>query len=108
MKFQRANSRYVAKRAARNCVTFGRREITENMISPVVIVCGIVSGVLILNLWIRHAHDTIWKKVFWLIILLIPIVGWLFYGAFYNPPTGQGPGEQAEGNASGWYYTGFR
>jgi len=61
---------------------------------------------LILCLWIRHRADTVCKKVMWTAVLLIPIAGWLFYGALYNPPPPQGPADRAKGNASGWYYTG--
>ena len=69
----------------------------------VLLACETVSVALIVSLWFRHAQDKTLKKLFWSLILLIPVIGWLFYLAFYVPPSSQGRAEQAEGTFSGWY-----
>jgi hypothetical protein len=47
--------------------------------------CAAVSFCLISHLWIRHGTDGIKKKIIWSAMLLVPIMGWVFYGAFYQP-----------------------
>ncbi len=59
----------------------------------------LVSGGLILHLWIRR-RGSIPGKLMWSIVLIFPFFGWFFYAAFYNPPGGSPV--KAEGKASGW------
>jgi len=40
---------------------------------------------LIARMWLKYRSDKLTKKLFWSIVLLIPLAGWLFYAAFYNP-----------------------
>jgi hypothetical protein len=49
-------------------------------------VCLFVSLCLIARLWLRHAKDSLLRKLFWSVVLLIPLIGWIFYGGFYHPP----------------------
>jgi hypothetical protein len=46
----------------------------------------LVSGGLIIHLWVRHPVDTVLKRLIWSVVLLLPFVGWILYGAFYSPP----------------------
>ena len=59
------------------------------------------SGTLIIGLWVKHRHDSGIKKLFWSVVLLFPVFGWLFYGAFYTPPSRNE--FKAQGGASGWF-----
>ena len=47
--------------------------------------CAFVSFILILKLWLNHPQDPILKKLRWSILLCVPFLGWVFYGAFYTP-----------------------
>ena len=61
----------------------------------------LISGQLLMMLWLRHRNDAVIKKVFWSVVILFPLFGWIMYGGFYTPP-----GEnsvKAQGGASGWY-----
>ena len=55
-----------------------------------------LSLVLIVRLWMRHARDTMIKKIFWSFVLLFPLLGVFLYAVFYDPPAPQGPADQAE------------
>jgi len=37
------------------------------------------------NLWYTHRRDSMVKKLLWSLVLCVPFVGWIFYGAFYTP-----------------------
>ena len=54
-----------------------------------IILTVLVSGGLIIHLWVRHPVDTVLKRLFWSVVLLLPFVGWVLYGAFYSPPSVQ-------------------
>jgi len=47
--------------------------------------CLYISFGLIGRLWLLHRIDKFSKKLFWSIVLLFPLLGWIFYGAFYQP-----------------------
>lgn len=64
-----------------------------------VAVCICVSLVLLRNLWLKQ-NGPVEKKLLWSIIVCIPLIGWLFYGGFYNPPRDNPI--KAKGGASGW------
>ena len=49
-------------------------------------VSGLISAALILFLWVRHRRDTVLKRLFWSLVLLVPVIGWVFYGGLYRPP----------------------
>ena len=57
----------------------------------------VVTSLLIVSLWRHHSNDSIIKKAFWSLVLIVPIIGWVFYGGFYAPPepgpTKSGPGD---------------
>jgi hypothetical protein len=48
-------------------------------------VCLIISGYIIARLWLNHRSEKFIYKLLWSIVLLMPVVGWVFYGAFYTP-----------------------
>jgi hypothetical protein len=48
--------------------------------------CIFLSLCLIARLWVIHAEDSVPRKLFWSILLLIPLIGWIGYGGFYHPP----------------------
>jgi hypothetical protein len=50
------------------------------------IASGLVSLLLVICMWVLKREDSFWKKFIWTIILFVPLLGWLFYAAFYNPP----------------------
>jgi hypothetical protein len=47
--------------------------------------CLIFSAYLIARLWRMHTHDRFSRKLLWSLILLVPVIGWVFYGAWYTP-----------------------
>lgn len=47
---------------------------------------GLISAVLILTLWVRYRHDHVLKRLGWSLVLLVPVIGWVFYGGLYRPP----------------------
>ena len=50
-------------------------------------VCEIVSFCIIVRLWLTRGADPTGRKLVWsLILLLLPVLGWLFYAAFYQAP----------------------
>lgn len=70
-----------------------------NPFGPVVLAAALsVSAVLIYRLWRRP--DAPGKKILWSLVLLVPLFGWIFYGALYKPP-GRNT-VRARGDASGW------
>ncbi len=48
-----------------------------------------VTLALMSGLWRREG--TVSKKVFWALTLFIPVLGWLFYLAFYKVPESKAP-----------------
>jgi hypothetical protein len=45
----------------------------------------LVSFSMIVLLWYYHQKDSAAKKLFWSLVLCVPFIGWVFYGAFYTP-----------------------
>ena len=66
----------------------------------VLLVSGGVSALLLHNLWGKHPHDSPSKKVFWSVVVLIPVFGWVLYGCLYDPPSRNRKRPKAD--ASGW------
>ncbi|NKB67378.1 MAG: hypothetical protein GKR89_09985 [Candidatus Latescibacteria bacterium] len=66
-----------------------------------ILIWSLISLLLIIHLWRRPSQEGGWlKRSFWTLVLLIPVLGWIFYGGFYRPP---GPNKiHAQGGASGW------
>ena len=65
--------------------------------------CIIVTALLLRNLWMKQ-QGSVQKKKVWSLVVCIPFVGWLFYGAFYTP---LGKNRiKAKGGASGWGHWG--
>ena len=63
------------------------------MWTPVIVAAAaasaLVSASLILCLWIRHRRDSLFKRCLWSLVLLVPVIGWIFYGGLYQPPSVQ-------------------
>ena len=59
-----------------------------------------ISIMLIINLWQKHPKDSAAKKLFWTFVLVIPIIGWIFYGGMYESPAKNQPDDKTQ--ASGW------
>jgi hypothetical protein len=57
--------------------------------------CLFVSLCLIARLWFTRRRDSALRKILWSIMLLVPLLGWLFYAAFYHAPE-PGPGGHVE------------
>ena len=36
-----------------------------------------------------HHRDTVLRRLFWSLVLLVPVIGWVFYGGLYRPPPRQ-------------------
>ncbi|MGJ8672931.1 PLDc N-terminal domain-containing protein [Rubritalea sp.] len=49
-----------------------------------VAVYSLLTLVLLRQLMSRDGSG--WKKVFWAVVLFVPVLGWMFYLAFYTPP----------------------
>ena len=48
-------------------------------------ICWLISLYLILRLWLARRADPIGRKLIWsLILLLLPVFGWIFYMGFYK------------------------
>ena len=47
---------------------------------------GLISVALIVSLWVRYRHDHVLKRLGWSLVLLVPVIGWVFYGGLYRPP----------------------
>ena len=62
--------------------------------------CVFISLCLVARLWVLRPRDSIARKIVWTLILLVPLVGWLFYGAFYRPPTYAHGGHVEHGQAA--------
>jgi hypothetical protein len=60
-----------------------------------VAVCVFISFCLIARLWILFSRDSIARKIVWTLLLFVPLLGWIFYGAFYRPPA-YAPGGHVE------------
>jgi len=50
---------------------------------------ALVSVSLIVSLWIRHRRDSLLKRCLWSCVLFVPLIGWVFYGGLYQPPSVQ-------------------
>jgi len=61
-------------------------------------VCGGISLVIIISMWMNHKHDWVIKKLFWTLILCLPVIGWILYGGLYDPP-GPGPTKSGLGDS---------
>jgi uncharacterized RDD family membrane protein YckC len=52
-----------------------------------------ISLCIVAHLWIARRGDSVVYRLVWsLVVLLFPIMGWLFYAAFYRPPKPQNLG----------------
>ncbi len=59
----------------------------------VVVTWWSISLCIIARLWVTRRVDPIGRKLVWsVILLLLPLLGWLFYAAFYQAPKPVGNG----------------
>jgi hypothetical protein len=47
--------------------------------------CGCVSLYLIVRMWRSYRRESFLRKVFWSLILCVPLFGWLAYGGRFAP-----------------------
>jgi len=52
--------------------------------------CLCVSVCLILRLWLIHRRTPLHRRLFWSLVLLIPLFGWLAYAGFFHIPSPNG------------------
>jgi hypothetical protein len=66
-------------------------------------ICAVVSLCLIARLWFLHRRARAISKIVWSIVLLIPVLGWLCFAAFYRPPEALGwTGHAEHGRDAGY------
>ncbi|MEN8772712.1 MAG: hypothetical protein ABF379_11995 [Akkermansiaceae bacterium] len=56
-----------------------------------------LSLAMIFRMWIKHREAHVVKKLFWTIILIIPIIGAVFYAAFFKRPGSHNNGGGGDG-----------
>ena len=50
------------------------------------IVCESVGLCLVTRFWVMRRKLGVLHKLAWSVVLLVPVVGWLFFAAFRQPP----------------------
>ena len=50
----------------------------------VLAICLTISLCLIARLWVTHWGDPVISKLVWSAVLLLPVLGWLFFAAFHH------------------------
>jgi hypothetical protein len=45
---------------------------------------------LMIPMWFVHHRVGLLTKLFWSVVLFVPLLGWIFYGAFFQPPSVSG------------------
>jgi hypothetical protein len=63
-----------------------------------------LSLVLVLKLWVNHPEAILRRKIFWTVVLLMPLIGPMVYGALFNPL----PPHNIGGRNRGSVYPGLR
>jgi hypothetical protein len=58
----------------------------SKLAGTLLIVCEGVSLCLIARLWFTRPKLSAVRRLAWSVVLLVPIVGWLFFTAFRHPP----------------------
>jgi hypothetical protein len=66
------------------------------------IVCEGFSLCLIARLWITRRRMGVFRKLAWSLVLLVPIVGWLFFAAFSPAPQRDEHGGHVEHGSAAW------
>ena len=66
--------------------------VTGDLASILALVCFfsiylLITGALLRQLVLREGSAT--KKLFWAMVVCVPVLGWLFYLAFYKVPPSQ-------------------
>ena len=63
-----------------------------------------ISLSMIIRMWLKYPTDPTLKKLFWSIVLCVPLFGWLFYGGCYCPLSQSStPISPSAGVMSGYY-----
>ena len=52
--------------------------------------CLWVSVSLIIRMWLVERSASVFKRILWSVMLLIPLFGWLAYGAWFHIPSRHG------------------
>ncbi len=64
------------------------------MPGPTFWVLEAVGALCVVHLW-RRASGSAPKKAFWTVVVLVPVIGPLFYGALYEAPSVQDEDQRA-------------
>jgi hypothetical protein len=56
------------------------------VVAAVAAVCLWISLSLMVRIWFLHRRARVTKKLIWSFIVVLPILGWLFYAAFFQIP----------------------
>ena len=75
----------------------------HSLAAAVIFVSVVVSLRLVMGLWLlsKFGAVTRLRKVLWSFVALVPLIGPLFYGAFFKLPRPNRPGEGAPPSMSG-------
>lgn len=66
--------------------------VAGDLISMIALGCFVAIYVLLTGLLLRQLacrEGGLIKKLFWAMVLLLPVLGWMFYLAFYKAPPSQ-------------------
>src|SRR6266513_932718 len=66
------------------------------------IVCEGFSLCLIARFWLTNPKISVVRKLAWSVILLVPVVGWLFFAAFCPAPSRDEHGGHIEHGSAAW------
>ena len=60
----------------------------------VVVLCTAIGAAITARLWLTRTFDPVMPKIIWsLVIVLLPVLGWMLYAGFYRAPGPHGEGE---------------
>jgi len=54
-----------------------------------IIASGSISAFLIARLWMKKEGCSAIDRILWTIVLILPVIGWIFFACFHNPPSVQ-------------------
>ena len=60
----------------------------------IIVVCEIIAIAITARLWLTRLFDPVVPKLVWtVIILLLPVLGWMLFAGFYRAPGPHGEGD---------------
>ena len=73
-----------------------------NLAVVLLIVCEGVGLCLVARFWVTRRKLSVLYKLAWSVVLLVPIVGWLFFAAFCQAPRRDEHGGHVEHGSAAW------